>query len=236
MTTCINTLTGKSFDFRWPSAEMVDILDIAHGLAAEVRWAGQTKRRMTVVQHSIMVSEICDPRDALAGLLHDASEAYTGDFPTPLKQMCPELQEVENRIQDVIFEAFGLKLNPSAGVERHRRLKVWDEIALATEARDLFPAGTQINSRNKVRRPLAEPLRPWGVCIAGEFAFLERYLQLATERLVAEEVSRIEAAMVDMRAAVARSHERQQLLAAERAFAEAEGSQGDAICGESQVP
>lgn len=236
MTTCINTFTGKSFDFRWPAVEMIDILDIAHGLGGNVRWAAQTRRRMTVIQHSIMVSEICDPGDELAGLLHDASEAYTGDFPTPLKEMCPELQEVENRIQATIFEAFGLKLNPDAAKERHDRLKKWDEIALATEVRDLWPAGTPINSRRKGRHPLSERIRTWGVTIAGEFAFLSRYLELSAERLVASEIQRIESAMSEMRAHVARSFERQQLISAERAFAEAEGSQGEAGGEESQVP
>jgi 5'-deoxynucleotidase YfbR-like HD superfamily hydrolase len=48
----------------------------------------------SVAQHSVIVSELVEQRggdaeDAFAALMHDATEAYLGDMPHPLKHRSP---------------------------------------------------------------------------------------------------------------------------------------------------
>jgi 5'-deoxynucleotidase YfbR-like HD superfamily hydrolase len=55
---------------------------------------------ITVGMHSIIVSEIMvlEGKDQLHGLIHDIGEAITGDIITPVKSMCPELNQLEGLI------------------------------------------------------------------------------------------------------------------------------------------
>ena len=64
--------------------------DIALGLSRIFRFCGQTIQPYTVAQHSLLVAELMrrryqSYRAALAGLLHDAHEAFTSDIPKPAK-------------------------------------------------------------------------------------------------------------------------------------------------------
>ena len=93
-----------------PRPEEIQIEDVAHALGHLCRFAGHTSSFYTVAQHSVLVSRICEPQDALWGLLHDASEAYLGDMVRPLKRQ-PEMasyQEAEERLMAAICERFGL--------------------------------------------------------------------------------------------------------------------------------
>jgi 5'-deoxynucleotidase YfbR-like HD superfamily hydrolase len=149
----------------------VKLIDIAHALGLMVRFNGHTTRLYTVAEHSVLVSLIlrdhgCDAETQMAGLLHDAAEAYIGDVPTPVKWAMDAVQppsmyvvdekgyeqieghtvegthafrEIERRVDKAIAEKF--KLNPDAF--HGQMVKLADRIALATEARDLLPAEIQ---------------------------------------------------------------------------------------------
>jgi len=111
----IQTFTGKKFDIENPRVEDVDIIDIAHGLANQCRFNGQCKRFYSVAEHSLLMSLLIDneyaqydiPRYAL---LHDASEAYTGDMITQLKnsEHMNGFREIEKNLQATIYESFRL--------------------------------------------------------------------------------------------------------------------------------
>ena len=47
-------------------------------------------------------------RVRLGCLLHDASEAYLSDITRPVKQYLNQYKEFESRLQNMIFERFGL--------------------------------------------------------------------------------------------------------------------------------
>jgi hypothetical protein len=87
----IVTSTGRKFNLTNPSAVDVHPLDIARGLANMPRFTGQARyngRTLSVARHSLHVlyllrEESCAVR--LAGLLHDAHEAYLCDLSSPLK-------------------------------------------------------------------------------------------------------------------------------------------------------
>jgi len=107
----IITFTGDKFYHLAPHTRMVHIEDIAHSLSMLCRWTGHTKHHYSVAQHSWYASHLVAPEFALAALLHDASEAYLGDMNRPLKHFTPAgpaYCKIEERIERVIFEKFGL--------------------------------------------------------------------------------------------------------------------------------
>lgn len=93
-----------------PRADEVRIEDIAHSLSLLCRFGGHCSRFYSVAEHSVHVARLCSPETALAGLLHDASEAYVVDLPRPLKRMLPEYGIIESKVQMAIAEHFGLPL------------------------------------------------------------------------------------------------------------------------------
>lgn len=128
--TCI-TRTGRYFDFIDPKPDMIDILDIAWGLANSCRFGGQCLSFYSVAQHSVIVSHLVPPADAFTGLMHDAAEAYIGDMVGPLKQLCPDFKAIEKRVEAAIADKYGLP-TPFPATIKHADLR-----ALRTEQRDL---------------------------------------------------------------------------------------------------
>ena len=104
----ITTFSGKLFDVLDPNPDDINIHDIAFGLSRQFRFNGVTRHPYTVAQHSINVARITGDGMKLAALLHDASEAYLHDLPTPLKQNLPDYQRIEKKLQDTIYAVFGI--------------------------------------------------------------------------------------------------------------------------------
>lgn len=131
----MQTVTGRRFYPLDPRPEEIHIADIAGALSRVCRFGGHCREFYSVAQHSVLVSHVCDPKDALWGLLHDASEAYLGDLIRPLKHQpfAAEWRKIESDLQRMIEQRFGFDLwRPLVSVH------VADQAALATEARDLM--------------------------------------------------------------------------------------------------
>lgn len=104
----IQTYSGKAL-YPWrPTPDSILIEDIAHALAGHGRWGNHSKEFMSVGNHSMLVAMLCKPENRLWALLHDASEAYLGDIPTPIKRCLPDYTEVEKILQTAIYRKFGL--------------------------------------------------------------------------------------------------------------------------------
>lgn len=101
----LKTFTGKNFNYLKILEDDICIEDIAHSLSFQCRGNGHLKNFYSVAQHCIFVGILSN---SLEGLLHDASEAYTGDIPTPLKKTIPEFKILENKIQKVIYKKYNI--------------------------------------------------------------------------------------------------------------------------------
>lgn len=171
MTPAIQTASGRYFNFVQPRVEDVSILDIAHALSNIARFTGHARAFYSVAQHCVLVSRIVPREHALAGLLHDAAEAYVGDVAAPLKQLLPQYKEVEARVEATVLCAFDIgDVLPSC-------VKAADMVALATEKRDLMcDSPIEWGILNGVHA-VAERIRPMSPTMA-KLAFLERFIQL----------------------------------------------------------
>ena len=132
----IQTLSGRRVNPLDASPEDIDPADVARGLANICRFGGHTRAFYSVAQHSAIVCDLLEeqgatPDELMAALLHDASEAYLGDLPHPIKhrsELGAAFKVAEKRLEAVIAERFGL---PDASA----RVKPLDRALLATERR-----------------------------------------------------------------------------------------------------
>lgn len=153
-TVYISTFLGNRF---YPTEGRIDdihIEDIAHGLAYQCRFNGQTNQFYSVAQHSLMVAELVPPAYRRAALLHDAAEAYLGDMVKPLKVLLPAFSEIEDKVTHLIAQHFELDFSDYAPI------KAADLQALATEKRDLMPHSVEPWSYLKGFEPLPNMIRP----------------------------------------------------------------------------
>jgi hypothetical protein len=171
----IRTFTGRMVHHCSPQADEIDIDDIAHSLSQQCRFLGHTDGYYSVAQHSVLVSQIVPPEDALWGLLHDAAEAYLCDVPAPIKS-APEMwfyRMAEGKLTVAIATRFGL---PQAIPDSVKRA---DRLLLATEFRDV----TTVNDLDWIVAecgvgPLPDiHVIPWPSPVA-EDRFLRRFWEL----------------------------------------------------------
>lgn len=112
---------------------MIDIHDIAIALSREARFNGHTTEFYSVAQHSLFVSNLLPPDNALEGLLHDATEAYMRDIPSPLKKLLFDYQKLEKRMDRAIRKKFGLPPIMSKIVKDCDLLALWHEMHSFTQ-------------------------------------------------------------------------------------------------------
>lgn len=125
----LQTYTGRQFWPLRPRGEDIDLLDIAHALSNQCRFAGHTRSFYSVAEHSVYVSRIVPPEWAAVGLLHDASEAYLMDVPRPIKGHLGGYREMEEALMWTVCARFNLTGNPAAWAA----VKYADNAMLAAE-------------------------------------------------------------------------------------------------------
>ena len=163
----IQTHTGKAFYPFQPRPEDIDIEDIAHALAHQCRYGGHTVKFYSVAQHCVLITRALhaagfDRLTIFAGLMHDATEAYLVDLPSPVKNMLPGYRDAEVRLGAVIAEKFGLPpVEPKI-------VKEYDTRILRNEAEVLL--GDAVDGWwNHIDRLPIPPIEAWEPRVAKAF-------------------------------------------------------------------
>jgi hypothetical protein len=112
---CIRTFTGLYVNPLQLSPLDIDHRDLAHHLSLICRYTGACPVHYSVAQHSVFVAGYMKRRHgtaeaALAGLLHDAAEAYFNDIASPVKHD-PRMKwfaDLEHEATLMIFEKYGV--------------------------------------------------------------------------------------------------------------------------------
>jgi hypothetical protein len=177
----LQTVSGRWVNPFDPDPEQIDAGDIARALANQCRFGGHCRVFYSVAQHSVIVSELVEQRggdaeDVFAALMHDASEAYLGDMPHPLKHrsaLGAAFRAAEEHLEQALRDRFRIK----AGVPEIKRA---DRALLATERR-AFSAEDWHWPELEGIEPLELELEAWAPDEAAE-AFARRYAELDGRR------------------------------------------------------
>jgi len=197
----IQTYTGRKFWPLDPRPEEIFIEDVAHALALQCRFIGHCRVPYSVAEHSWRMS--CrlplwefhappGPYDGIAhldqvpaalwALLHDAPEAYLGDFARPLKYsrfFGWFYRRAERRLMRAICERYSLPRQEPESVK-------WaDRVMLLWEQRDLMGIAPDSWGIQDSRFQIPERrLEPFSASLI-ERLFLSRFKRLR-ERLERE--------------------------------------------------
>ena len=144
---CCLTLSGQKFYIYDPKPEEVRHADLLAGLMHASRWAGQTTRFMSVMEHSIKVAAVVEymvmievregnlhqdivPLAVLHAMLHDGSEYITGDIPGPYKARLADAfgtpwSLIEQRVQDAVLDAYAVPPIPAEVAPLIKQADMW---------------------------------------------------------------------------------------------------------------
>ena len=131
----IETYSGDKFFAIAEGLEGINIDDIAKALSHTNRYNGHTELPYSVAEHSIHVASLLPPELQLMGLLHDASEAYIADIPSPFKPLIHGYEELEDHIMNRVWRKFGIPLELVE--ERYAEVKHADILMLCAESRNV---------------------------------------------------------------------------------------------------
>ncbi len=134
----IATATGGYIDLEEPAPNDIRLTDIAKALSRICRFTGHCSKFYSVAEHSVRVAAYLrrsgyTPMTQLAGLLHDASEAYLGDVSTPLKTIMSQYKDLERGMEIAVSNRFGVVTFGRADIKRA------DLVLLAYEKHKLLP-------------------------------------------------------------------------------------------------
>ncbi|WP_342358109.1 hypothetical protein [Arsenophonus nasoniae] len=173
----IATYTNRRFNYIDVAEENIALGDIAQGLSNECRFAGQIPHFYSVAQHAVYVSYLVPREYALEALLHDATEAYCKDLPTPFKALLPEYKKIENHIDEVIRKKFNLPAEMSEVVNYADRVMLATERQFFALDRDnKWPILEGIPETNLITISFVSPTK-------AKYLFIERYKELTGKEI-----------------------------------------------------
>lgn len=211
----IQTRKGRKFDLLNPTADAVDVDDVAFALARINRFTGHAHTGhelglgYTVAQHCVLTSQairdLC-PHNlkgtryedllALEALVHDAPEAYVGDVAAPLKAAMRAIRHpyqspfdiIEERVWTAVAAAFRVPADANPLV------KLVDLRLLATEARSfMYPVHPDWKS---TVRPFDWDIAEVWTPAHAEYAWRSMFDRLTGRRWSAALVAQVQMAMV----------------------------------------
>jgi uncharacterized protein len=182
----IQTNSGRRVNPFATASDDLDIGDIATALSNQCRFGGHCREFYSIAQHSCLASDLVvelelDATSGLWALLHDASEAYLGDIPHPLKhgtELGRLYRAAEDLLQKAICERFELPRDPPES------LRQIDRALLATERQLLMVEAWEWPELRGVE-PVGIAIDPWLPRQAFE-EFMTRYEVLLSRRATPE--------------------------------------------------
>lgn len=129
----IRTSSGKYFDVTNMDPNTIDIEDIAHALSFQPRFSGHLPVFYSVAQHCVMCALHVSESYKLEALLHDASEAYLVDIPSPIKKLLPDYIALEESVNIAICQKYGLTYPFSQTlkqIDKDMLVSEWENIML----------------------------------------------------------------------------------------------------------
>ena len=171
----MQTYTGKQV---WPldiRPGDLDIIDIAHSLSMQGRYAGHCIRFYSVAEHSVLVAKYLrdhghDATTVFKGLMHDSTESYLVDVPRPVKAFLTGYKEIEAALWVSIAAWLGLSAEMPAAVK-----SADDRILLDERNQNMAPATYE--GGWPVAEPLGVTLQYWSPAEA-EAQFLDMFAEL----------------------------------------------------------
>lgn len=98
----IETKAGVFLDILNPDPNLIDIGGIAHSLSNQCRFSGWTNRHYSIAEHSVNISYLVPREDAFTALMHDATEAFLVDIPSPIKKLWPAYYAIEQNLWNAL--------------------------------------------------------------------------------------------------------------------------------------
>jgi hypothetical protein len=130
----IRTNSGTFVNVFDTNPDSIKIEDIAHALSRLPRFGGHLNRHYSVAQHSVLCAQMAKTKkDKKAALLHDGSEAFLLDMPTPIKARMGEYKQYEDKLMTIIFKKYDLEWplsNNIKKIDRKMLLIEWDNLAI----------------------------------------------------------------------------------------------------------
>ena len=167
----IRTYTGLYVNVFDPKPEMFRIEDIAHALANQCRFSGHLPKFYSVAQHCVLASQRVHTDYAYDALMHDSSEAYLLDIPSPIKKHLPNYKELEDNVMKVLAKVFNFRYpleQPVKEIDLQMLHWEWEHIMLGRRYVAYYTYQGSV---------LEEPGEVWNHKKA-EKKFLERYREL----------------------------------------------------------
>lgn len=174
----MQTFTGRQFWPLDPDIEAIDIVDIAHSLSMQCRYAGHCRNFYSVAEHSVLMTRALSLQDESAdvqlwALLHDATEAYLVDLPRPVKPFLQGYVEAEDALMRVIAQRFALSPDMPQAV------KIADRRILADELHQNMSEPPE--PWGGMLRPLGVQIRNWSPAMA-KASFLREFYRIQGRR------------------------------------------------------
>ena len=167
----IRTRSGAYVNVFDPKPEMFEIEDIAHALSHQCRFSGHLPNFYSVAQHCVLASLRVHPDYAYDALMHDSSEAYLLDIPSPIKQHITNYKSLEDSVMKVLADKFKFRYpleQPVKQVDLEMLHWEWEHLMIG---RPYVAYNTYEGS------VLEEPEKPWNHKKAKQ-EFLKRYNEL----------------------------------------------------------
>ena len=136
----IRTYGGKYVDVFDAKSEDFSIEAIAHSLSMQCRFMGHINEFYSIAQHSVMVCDLLPDEYKFEGLMHDASEAYLCDIPTPIKPRLSNYYEIEHELMVKLSRRYNFNYPLSKEVKKadYEALQFeWNNLVISKKYIDL---------------------------------------------------------------------------------------------------